>query len=478
MRGYVECSDIIIGYTETTFLNFEMGSPIYDFLTESFLFNEENIENRFSRFSNDVLRKELDSYREHALENAPAPSDLGTVDYRVASGTNLVPIDTLTQGAFYVEEVITNDPVFNLTHRPDPVDRATSQTLGFEREADAVDRDRLTSAVRYLKKITPMVAADYVIPLPISYIFEPPSEKPIYAPEDRHAGLLPEDLRDWFWERAQVTSLKKDERGWIDEGNLEISRGIRVDFEGCNFDKSFIYHLQEIVPVEVDEESGKARVRVTIPESLPDKDYFIAWVEQSVNASSYKVLQKIQTEAALAYDCGASYLAPDSFSFSLLQQTVGAEENIPTHTANTVMSFDLPLIQNASIETIMSIRQEEGEAFQSFRTELESLFKELRTIEDESELQKEAENKIHEIKEVEVRNVEQEINSIKRKLPFEATVTALSLASGFVTGGISTVAAIAALTSGAKAGHTLQKHRSEALKHPAYFLWKVQKASQ
>ena len=46
-----------------------MGSIAYDFLTESFLFKENEIVDEFKSFTTDEIASELRRYREHTLRN-------------------------------------------------------------------------------------------------------------------------------------------------------------------------------------------------------------------------------------------------------------------------------------------------------------------------------------------------------------------------------------------------------------------------
>ena len=46
-----------------------MGSIVYDFLANSFLFNEDDIKDNYKDYSIDQLEIELESYRNHCLNN-------------------------------------------------------------------------------------------------------------------------------------------------------------------------------------------------------------------------------------------------------------------------------------------------------------------------------------------------------------------------------------------------------------------------
>jgi hypothetical protein len=80
------------------------------------------------------------------------------------------------------------------------------------------------------------------------------------------------------------------------------------------------------------------------------------------------------------------------------------------------MSVDLPFLKELDIEMLMKVRQEEGEAFQSFRLELDKQLRELRLVKDPEALKIKTENVMHELSEVQV------TRSIKNSSPKEAVL--------------------------------------------------------
>jgi hypothetical protein len=86
---------------------FIVGSIIYDFLTESFLFDSEAIDHAFADVSDHALLNELQRYRDFCLQNlreleseaVASPSIL-----RVFSGRRPVSVRSLKQSALYIEQ--------------------------------------------------------------------------------------------------------------------------------------------------------------------------------------------------------------------------------------------------------------------------------------------------------------------------------------------------------------------------------------
>lgn len=82
-----------------------MGSILYDFLTDSFLFHEDAIENNFNSFTENEIKSELRRYREFILKN------IGTLEeeiinhgseLKVLSSSREIPYHYLKQSAFYI----------------------------------------------------------------------------------------------------------------------------------------------------------------------------------------------------------------------------------------------------------------------------------------------------------------------------------------------------------------------------------------
>jgi len=65
-----------------------------------------------------------------------------------------------------------------LTARNSDLGEAMNKLLGMQ--ARSTDKAALTDKIRFLKRITPMVAAGFVKLLPVSVLFDPPRETPIF----------------------------------------------------------------------------------------------------------------------------------------------------------------------------------------------------------------------------------------------------------------------------------------------------------
>src|SRR2546428_10390252 len=176
-----------------------MGSLTFDFLTESFLFSEDLIAEQFASIPEHDLEQELQRYRAFCICNEksllsevrPQPSNL-----KVFSGLGRVSLDQLKQSALYVEQYVIDDPVVPLTAGNSELGKAMNKLLGMQ--ARSVDKADLTHKIRFLKTITPMVAAGFVKLLPVSMLFDPPRETPIFYSDNYFEDALPAEVLKIF----------------------------------------------------------------------------------------------------------------------------------------------------------------------------------------------------------------------------------------------------------------------------------------
>jgi hypothetical protein len=202
-----------------------MGSKTYDFLTDSFLFDESLIGEHFQSVSDSEILKELQSYRQFCLSVTSELQQeiLGTnSNLKIFSGVKQVDIKLLKQSAFYAHQHVISDPLFPLTETRTENSRVFSKFLGLE--DSTLDKTELARILSYLKELTPMVAANYVKLLPTSYFFEAPEEIPFTYSETGFSERVPESLLRFFHDNAIVWSGKKDDKGIVFDGSFELGR--------------------------------------------------------------------------------------------------------------------------------------------------------------------------------------------------------------------------------------------------------------
>jgi hypothetical protein len=453
-----------------------MGTILYDYLNDSCFFDEKLITSNFSSLAENQLTGELQKYREFCLDNldkiyAEIPKEKRNLS--IFAGRTGLSIEELKRSALYVEQQIIDDPLFELTREQDANRQAVSASLGYSTRS--LEREELSKAVLFMKKITPMVGTDYVKLLPISKIYEPPQEIGINYSENYFSDFLPKPVLEFFHARANVRSLRRAESNWIVEKHLTPCRGIFIEFQDHPGTDGFIYYLQDFHPLDFDEKSGRVKFEITLPEEPPDQKYFDAWVFQSINQSANSFYKNILSEYAISQECNSSFLTCSQFVFNLLQLLGLSESGIKSHTATSILELDLPLIDEIDLELLMRIRQDDGEAFQNFRDSLERGFMELRLENDPEALKLKTENLIHQLTEIQVREIERKVRSLKRIAGFEIALATLGLAGAVHTGGWSLLAAATAIFQGFK---SFEAYRKEVKLNPSYFLWKLKKSNK
>jgi len=452
-----------------------MGSITYDFLADSLFLNENALESNFENEKEERIQKELEDYRKHCISNKEElVKEIKGHDsfLKVFSSTEEIPFNLLKQTALYVDQFIVFDPLFKHSDFQSDMTKVTGEYLGYEQ--GGIDRNAISKASKFLKEITPMIAADYVKIFPLSYLFETPETIPLNLPVDYYNGILPRPILDFFWENASVRSMKKrEEGGWeVDEKKLYPCRGIVVDFKNTNFNSSLIYHLFEMEIMDFDEQTGKATFRQHLPDSAPDKEHFNAWVTQSINSASKAYFDRVFNETYIASSLNSTYLCDNTFTSDLLTRNFEAKETISTQTASQVMNIDLPFLDKIDVQKLMNIRKYEEDVFTNFRLELEKNFRELRTEKDPKVLKEKSENIFHELNEVQGQKIKIKIDQLKKQAAANTVVGLGGLASSIHTSGFSLLATAAALGKGYK---DYLEYVDKVKNNPAYLLWKVKK---
>lgn len=359
-----------------------MVSGLLDLVSESFLFDHGQIEDQYRKFSEKELEDELKVYRTLQLASSPAV-EKGVRDnsssLKLFTGSTDPVFDLLKQTALYLDQVVIADPVFPFTHQWSEHAKTMNEFVGLKNDG-AINRRKLARSAQYLTDLSPMLRANFVVALPISALFEPPKDIPFRGSLNGFSDVLPKPLLDYYRERAVVDSVKKTNEGMIIDGTREIGRSIFVRFKDHLAEDARGYLLIDQIVGSVDEEKRQIETISFMPEAPPDKARYDAWVYQSINQTAEHSYKRLLTENQLAAGFDASYLCTTPFTFELLEQFFPDDRTIPDNTVNSLLNFDLPFMAQIDSATLMKIRLEDGEAFQSFRNELDSRFRELRLV--------------------------------------------------------------------------------------------------
>ena len=456
-----------------------MGTIVFDFLVDSFLFKTSLIESRYKNIPDKVILNELLSYRQFCIDN------LGKVQQevkendslRIFSGMEMPTTALLKQSAFYIGQYIIDDPIFKLTYPSRDVDKAVNEFLKVETQT--IDRDRLSNAAFYMKNLTPMVMANYVKFLPVSYLFEPSEEIPILTSDCGFSDSLPESLINFFTKNAIIKSVdivgSNRTSRFINLKSPKPCREIMIQFKN-HVNTGYGYILLETIPSQESQVDSQSEWGMYLPSEAPNLEEFEAWVDQSFYLSSKKLYQKVLQKNIFATELGAYYLSESQFVFDLLSQHFPLKEtSIKQSTTNILMSLDkLPFLEEIDISTLMNVRMEYGDEFQNFRLNLEKHLREFRLIRSPDELKIKVDNALHEIYEVQVSQINSRLKQIKRTALIADSVILLgSLIGAFQTGG-GTIPALAGIAATVARGvKPFFEYENQIRQNPAFFIWKA-----
>ena len=247
-------------------------------------------------------------------------------------------------------------------------------------------------------------------------------------------------------------------------------RSIIIDFEGHNGKNSSIYFLFETKILELNDETRMVKFAQTLPNTPPSNQQFEAWVYQSINKSAQNFYNSIFKEVYNASLIGSTYLTTSPFVSKLISRDLSKTHTFESDVANLVLSLDLPVIKNASIEKIMDVRNNDGEAFKNFRVQLRKQVRELRGINDPNSLKYKLENISHELNEVQVYEVNKKFRQVKKDLFIDLGAFIVSLSTTLPTSGLSLLGGVGSLIKGYKDYTT---YATKVKENPGYFLWKI-----
>lgn len=450
-----------------------MANIAFDFLTESFLFNDEYIENNFSRVSEQELSLELQKYREYIKGNyanlIEETQNNSKLNVSIESAGKLPTEQLLKQLALYMDRIVISDPVFEFTPTKSKIHAPMSQLMGLNSRAE-IDRVKLAQNVKYMKWTTPLVATQFVKYIPISLIHEPPKDLPIHYSPNNFSDDLPKEIFDLFYKNAKVNNVLKKDGTMIysEEGKLSLGTTIAINFDREHIRGAHIYQFMTSKIRSIDEKNGKLEMMQYIPDSISPNDFKL-WINQSINRAAISEFQATLNEAVLAKKVNCMYMAKSQFTSDLLSQTI-AKSSVDADLANFSLNLDLPILNEISVQDLMSIRSENGESFYNFRTELNSKLLNLRGLSNKDELQKEIENISYEMNNLQVNEVKKEYRKIVKSLGVDAAVLTGSLVTSFFTGGLTLIGAAGAI---AKGGMDYVKYLNEVKENNGYFLWKL-----
>ncbi|KFI11373.1 hypothetical protein IX95_14960 [Vibrio sp. B183] len=446
-----------------------MGSYVYDYLNDSLLLDSTLVTRFYSGLSDAVLEQELIKYREYCLKVLPAIRDAvksnGVVSC-LATDT-LSHTSHLKQAALYLEEAVVADPVFELTDFRTQATEALTSFMGMA-STPKVDRQKLAKAAVRLIELRPLVSGGYVKLYPVTFELEKGAEVPLLYSDVGFEDCLPPNILEQYKASADVRSVQNDNGRMLVMRDLYPCRNISIHFQGMEsgFAMGYVLNPTKFEPTDKENVFTIIQKKSSVPPSKPDFD---AWVNQSVNQTARNHFIELSKRIALSEYLGCMFGTEHPFESNLLNMNVGSAD-IQANTLNCALQMDVPFLEQVSSADLMSIRNNDGEAFQSFRAELEKGLREARHEANLSRVKAIIEDTQHELFEVQMRQIAPQIKHIQNTHLAEAVIAVAGLGLSVVTGGASLIATGIAGLSGIKS-HS--DYKSKLTANPSHFLWNV-----
>lgn len=453
-----------------------MGSYAYDYLNDSLLLDGALASQLYQGISDSTLERELTRYREYCLKILPEVRK----DVKASNGAlscmatdTMSHISRLKQAALYLEEAIVSDPIFKLTDFRSASTEAITSFMGVT-STPMIDRRELANAAIRLIELRPLVAGGYVKLYPVSFELERGEEIPLLYSNKGFEDCLPSNILKQYKTNADVRSVQNDNGRMLVMRDLYLCRNISIHFKGMEggFVMGYMLNPTEIKPTNKENVYTFIQKKSSEP---PSKEDFVAWVRQSVNQTARNHYIDLNKRIALCEYLGCMFGTEHPFESNLLNINLDSSD-IKANTLNCTLQMDVPFLEQISSADLMSIRNNDGEAFQSFRSELERGLRQARHESDPSRVRAIIEDTQHELFEVQMSQIAPQVSHMKKTHLTEVAIATVGLGLSVLTGGTSLLATAIAVAHGYKS-HS--DYKSKVTANPCHFLWNVKmKAEQ
>lgn len=449
----------------------------YDFLSESFLFGS-HIDDEFKGISDKEIQNEMQKYRDHVLTNinnifAETIGKENLISVTIESFAKSPDDDLFKQLALYVDQILISDPLFELTEEKNKSTEVMSQFYGMKDEG--LDRMRLVEVLRYMRQCTVLVVCNFVKFIPISYLHEAPKDVPIMYDKDNYENVLPSNIMKFLKENIDVRNTYQNQNGGLRvelEKPLEKGTGLYIHFPDCSLNNGEIVQYQISELVEFDEKTGKALMRFSIPDKISN-DEFLIWLNQSVNKACIRLYDETYQEFILASRLNAMYLTQSALKARLISMNPNISDSIQSKIANMALKVDVPVFRNMDISRIIDIRNNYGESFSIFRSELGGKLLQLSNIQDPVQLRNELDEVTYQINDRYIADIKTEIKSLVRSIGIDAVLATGALVTNNIVSGNNMISIVAGMVAAADALKDSVKLVGDVRNRPGYFLWKM-----
>lgn len=453
-----------------------MSKICLNFLRNSFLYSYDLCDKMYTGYSDIEILNELQKYRKFVIDNflsikSEIKTDNKKLNTCVESFQKLPGQDLYRQLILYMDQVVIPDPVFEQTEVKTSLSKTMGEFMGMSKY-DRFNRKSLIKSINYIREIGELIDNDFIVMLPMSLMHESPKDIPVRYSPNAFSDQIPVSILNYYRSIAHVYNLEKCDSGLrLDrKKTLSLGTAILIDFEGQEHNSSGIYQYMEQEIVDLDEKTGRYKARMFIPDSI-DRQTFELWVNQSINQSANHHFEDRYKELVFSKQCGCMYLTQSDLTSKVISMCL-EKTSVESQLASLAMNIDLPITDPIPLHELISIRNNYGEAFHNFRTELNEKLLAIDSLADSELIQRELDKISYELINTQVEEVSKEYRKIMRTLKLDALAMVGSLIACIPTGGLTAVGCAAAFVRGLS---DVGKYFTDVHENNGFFLWKVSK---
>jgi len=446
---------------------------ITDFIAGSPLFDEKEAASNYSRLSKESFLNELHTYLNVQVEETArcAKENQSGLSTRLEANRNPEKQKrSLKNLALYVDRICLDDPLYLELfsgERPDIGIEGFMEPKGLLEQSPPSKADGVGLKTAVAKQVLAMMKYRRAV-MAGQIRFLPFHRMQASAPSNEIAVAT--DILDWIKNQAKVHSVTFKDCGVMvgDEGLHDDSAGVHIDFKGYEGMSIGIRIVGE--RVFKGGPSGSQGIslktdgrRKELEELLPSY----------IQEASEEMAVNFIFETVKARCLGLKYVANSDFTSELLKNLYNTKDTtIADDTSDYLMEIELPFLDQISLQELLLIRENEGEAFKNFRVELEAKLRDFGSIKEPEQLRIKLRNLAHELQDVQIRKIQSAVSTLKSNFKSDLILNAATLGVAmFVPGGQLATGALP-LTIG-KMTKSLYDQQTKIRENPCYFVWKL-----
>lgn len=442
-----------------------MSNIAFDFLTESFLFNESA--SNYAKRTIDELDKELQKYQKYILNHLTEINAEVYKEYNFIqplSNKRILPSkEDLLHGCIFLDTYLIDDPIFKFNIKQMKFADVERISMGMEKLSDDEIKGELSSYAEYMKSLTTGVNVEngYIKFYPFSLWLQPVFNPVIKIPDLSIEGI-PENVYDWLYKQIEVKNLEKNRTN----PNLKISNKILLDFKDDTSDSAYIAHYHVMIPEKFEKDHVIVRFDGNY---IPSEKEYESWVNEEI----IKYI-KSKIEYFVFRDSLCSYFnSPICLCNNFQKNFYSTNYSLSQKDHMYKLGFDLniPGLEKMDFDKAMEIRKNAHWSFVELQKKIKEDSNQLRAANDEKvykDIIKQIENDYLNA----IKSTHTILDSMKKLFSFNNLTNMVLAAHSYYTGQFSNVTTGLTVINGLYNAYDITKTQ---LSNPMYFLKKMMK---